>query len=47
MHRMFWKILSITLLMSAVACGQSLGDIARENREKRNAPTSPPRRSRK
>ncbi|MGA7080289.1 MAG: hypothetical protein WBQ43_08720 [Terriglobales bacterium] len=37
MHRMFWKILSITLLMSAVACGQSLGDIARENREKQNA----------
>jgi hypothetical protein len=37
MHRMFWKILVIALFMSAAANGQSLGDIARENREKQNA----------
>ncbi|MGA7558727.1 MAG: hypothetical protein WBW01_06475 [Terriglobales bacterium] len=37
MHRMFWKMLAIALLMSAAAYGQSLGDIARENREKQNA----------
>ncbi len=37
MHRMFWKILAIALLMGSVAYGQSLGDIARENREKQNA----------
>ena len=37
MHRMFKKILAIALFMSAAAYGQSLGDIARENREKQNA----------
>lgn len=37
MQRMFWKIPAITLLMSSAAFGQSLGDIARENREKQNA----------
>ncbi len=37
MQRMFLKILAIALLMSPVAYGQSLGDVARENREKQNA----------
>jgi len=37
MQRMFWKILVIALLVSLTAYGQSLGDIARENREKQNA----------
>ncbi len=37
MHRMFWKILAFALFMSAAAFGQSLGDLARENREKQNA----------
>ena len=36
MHRMFLKIMAIALLMSSVVYGQSLGDIARENREKKN-----------
>jgi hypothetical protein len=36
MHRMFLKIVAIALLMSPAAYGQSLGDIARENREKKN-----------
>jgi hypothetical protein len=31
---MFWKILAIVLLMNSAAYAQSLGDIARENREK-------------
>jgi predicted RNase H-like nuclease (RuvC/YqgF family) len=34
---MFLKIFAIALLMSSAAYGQSLGDIARENREKQNA----------
>jgi hypothetical protein len=34
---MFWKILAINLLMIAAAFGQSLGDVARENREKQGA----------
>ena len=37
MQRMFLKILAIALLMSSAAFGQSLGDIARENRDKQNA----------
>jgi len=37
MHRMFRKILAFALCLSAFALGQSLGDIARENREKQNA----------
>jgi hypothetical protein len=44
---MFSKILAIALLMSSVAYGQSLGDIARENRERQNAEaaasTTPPK----
>jgi len=35
MQRMLLKILAIALLMSSGAYGQSLGDIARENREKK------------
>src|SRR5208282_90806 len=42
MQRMFLKILAIALLMSSVAYGQSLGDIARENREKQNAGDAAP-----
>ena len=37
MRRTELKILSIALLMSSVAYGQSLGDVARENREKQKA----------
>ncbi len=37
MLRIALKILSIALLMSSVAYGQSLGDVARENREKQKA----------
>ena len=37
MKRMFLKISAIALLMNLAAYGQSLGDIARENREKQNA----------
>jgi predicted RNase H-like nuclease (RuvC/YqgF family) len=36
MHRMVLKIMAVALLMSLAAYGQSLGDIARENREKKN-----------
>ena len=45
MQRMFWKILAIGLLMSSAAYGQSLGDIARENREKKaeDASVEPPK----
>jgi len=35
MRRVFLTICAIALLMSSVAYGQSLGDIARENREKK------------
>ncbi|MGD0791557.1 MAG: hypothetical protein ABR920_07280 [Terriglobales bacterium] len=35
MHRMFLKIVAIALLMNSAAYGQSLGDVARENREKK------------
>jgi hypothetical protein len=35
MRRMVFKILAIALLMNAVALAQSLGDVARENREKK------------
>ncbi len=35
MQRMFLKILAIALLLSPAGYGQSLGDIARENREKK------------
>ena len=37
MQRVFLKISGIALLMSSAAYGQSLGDIARANREKQNA----------
>lgn len=37
MQRMFLRILAIALLMSAMGYGQSLGDVARENREKKAA----------
>jgi len=37
MQRVFLTIFAIALLMSSTAYGQSLGDIARENREKQNA----------
>jgi hypothetical protein len=37
MQRVFLKILVFTLLTNLAAYGQSLGDIARENREKQNA----------
>jgi hypothetical protein len=37
MHRCFSKIPAIVLLMSATVYGQSLGDVARENREKQGA----------
>ena len=36
-RRMLLSVVPIAVLMSAVAFGQSLGDIARENREKQNA----------
>jgi hypothetical protein len=37
MRRMIWDVVAIALLMGSAAFGQSLGDIARENREKQNA----------
>jgi hypothetical protein len=37
MHRMFLKIVAIALLMSPAAYGQSLGEVARQNREKQKA----------
>jgi predicted RNase H-like nuclease (RuvC/YqgF family) len=37
MQRIFLTIFAIALLISSAAYGQSLGDIARENREKQNA----------
>src|ERR1700730_19371765 len=37
MQRVFLKISAIALLMSSAAYGQSLGDIARANRDKQNA----------
>ncbi|HKM47367.1 MAG TPA: hypothetical protein VJX69_07250 [Terriglobales bacterium] len=37
MQRMFWSSLAIALLMSPATYGQSLGDTARENRDKREA----------
>jgi hypothetical protein len=37
MHRMFLKIVAIALLMDAGAHGQSLGEVARQNREKQKA----------
>src|SRR6267143_2909087 len=40
MKRMFLKICAITLLMHLAAYGQSLGDIARENREKKSEAAS-------
>lgn len=36
MQRICWEMLAIAVLMTSAAYGQSLGDIARENREKRN-----------
>lgn len=40
MKRMFLKISAIALLMNLAAYGQSLGDIARENREKKSEAAS-------
>jgi hypothetical protein len=40
MQRVFLTIFAIALLMSSAAYGQSLGDIARENREKKNEAAS-------
>src|SRR6202167_3717289 len=37
MQQAFWNTSAIVLLMTSVAYGQSLGDIARQNREKQNA----------
>ena len=37
MQRVFFKMLAIALVMNSAAYGQSLGDVARENREKQNA----------
>lgn len=37
MHRMFLKVMAIALWMSAAAYGQSLGEVARQNREKQKA----------
>jgi hypothetical protein len=37
MQLKFWKILSIALLITLPAFGQSLGDVAKENREKQRA----------
>jgi len=36
MQRICWKMLAIALLLNLAAYGQSLGDVARENREKQN-----------
>jgi len=45
MQRMFLKILAVALLMSSAGYGQSMGDIARENREKKaeDASAAPPK----
>lgn len=45
MRRMFLRMLAIVLLITAASYGQSLGDIARENREKKaeDASTAPPK----
>jgi predicted RNase H-like nuclease (RuvC/YqgF family) len=37
MQRMFLKVFAIALFVNSAAYGQSLGDIARENREKQSA----------
>ena len=37
MRRVFLKVLVMAQLMSLAALGQSLGDVARESQEKRNA----------
>ena len=42
MRRIFLTVCAIALLMSSAAYGQSLGDIARENREKQNAENASP-----
>jgi len=41
MQETLLKILAMALLMSLPAFGQSLGDIARENRDKQNADGAP------
>ncbi len=47
MQRMFLKVLAIALLMTAASYGQSLGDVARENRDKKaaedNSTSTPPK----
>jgi predicted RNase H-like nuclease (RuvC/YqgF family) len=40
MQRMFLKIAAIALLINSAAYGQSLGDVARENREKKTEDAS-------
>jgi predicted RNase H-like nuclease (RuvC/YqgF family) len=40
MQRVFLKVLAIALLMNSAVYGQSLGDIARENREKKTEDAS-------
>ena len=40
MRRFFLKTLPVVLFVSSVAYGQSLGDVARENREKQKAKTT-------
>lgn len=40
MQRMFLRVLAIGLLITAASYGQSLGDVARENREKKSAEDS-------
>jgi predicted RNase H-like nuclease (RuvC/YqgF family) len=37
MQRVFWEISAIVLVMTSVAYGQSLGEVARENREKQDS----------
>jgi hypothetical protein len=42
MHRIFLRTLAIAFLMHSAGYGQSLGDVARENREKQNADDATP-----
>ena len=40
MQRLFWRSMVLVLGITAASYGQSLGDVARENREKKAADTS-------
>jgi len=40
MQRIFWNVLAVAFLVTSVAHGQSLGDIARENRDNKQAETA-------